>query len=190
MDRVYIDVGQEAEDNPLRVFPGAGADYTLELIHRCVMLAPPSWLLLLLTPPGHGNAKGLLAIQRTNVGLWAGACAQACMRQSCCCCGAAQAGAAALLFDAAAASLAVGCKLFRRPAGCAARPYCIRVHMGCHVEQPLSGMPASLGECMCCCCRNGLRDLGVWNPHTQMPDRSLYRHFVALSSGAIARPVT
>jgi hypothetical protein len=43
---------------------------------------------------------------------------------------------------------------------------------------------------MCCCCRNGLRDLGVWNPHTQMPDRSLYRHFVALSSGAIARPVT
>ena len=34
MDRVYIDVGKEGESEPLRIYPGAGADYTLELIHR------------------------------------------------------------------------------------------------------------------------------------------------------------
>src|SRR5579875_439330 len=38
--------------------------------------------------------------------------------------------------------------------------------------------------------REGLRDLGVWNPYTELPDRDLYRAFVALASGAIARPVT
>ena len=37
--------------------------------------------------------------------------------------------------------------------------------------------------------RVGLRDLGLWNPHTELADRELYKHFVALSSGAIARPV-
>ena len=75
MDRVYIDVGQEAEDNPLRVFPGAGADYTLELIHRC----------------GAGTAPAIGAADAARAGRreggcwlltapwvpWAGSCAQA-----------------------------------------------------------------------------------------------------------------
>ena len=37
--------------------------------------------------------------------------------------------------------------------------------------------------------RSGFRDLGVWNPLTELPDHSLHRNFVAYSSGAIARPV-
>ncbi len=37
--------------------------------------------------------------------------------------------------------------------------------------------------------RLGLRDLGLWNPHTELADRELYKGFVAMASGAIARPV-
>lgn len=37
--------------------------------------------------------------------------------------------------------------------------------------------------------RDGFRDLGLWNPHQDLPDPTMYKDFVAFSSGAIARPV-
>ena len=37
--------------------------------------------------------------------------------------------------------------------------------------------------------RGGFRDLGVWNPMAELPNQSLFKKFVAYSSGAIARPV-
>jgi hypothetical protein len=38
--------------------------------------------------------------------------------------------------------------------------------------------------------RQGFRDVGLWNPHLDLLNRTLYREFVAFSSGTIARPVT
>ncbi len=37
--------------------------------------------------------------------------------------------------------------------------------------------------------REGFRDLGLWNPHHDLPDPSMFNDFVAFSSGEIARPV-
>ena len=37
--------------------------------------------------------------------------------------------------------------------------------------------------------RQGFRDLGVWNPHDDLPDLTISAQFVAFSSGEIARPV-
>ncbi|CAL8465383.1 g4919 [Coccomyxa elongata] len=37
--------------------------------------------------------------------------------------------------------------------------------------------------------RQGFRDLGLWNPHDDLPDPTMSQQFVAFSSGEIARPV-
>ncbi|EIE23136.1 hypothetical protein COCSUDRAFT_66177 [Coccomyxa subellipsoidea C-169] len=37
--------------------------------------------------------------------------------------------------------------------------------------------------------REGFRDLGLWNPHHDLPDPSMFNDFIAFSSGEIARPV-
>lgn len=37
--------------------------------------------------------------------------------------------------------------------------------------------------------RAGFRDLGLWNPHYDLPDPTMFEDFVAFSSGEIARPV-
>lgn len=52
MDRVYIDVGKEGESEALRVYPGSGADYTLELIHRYHLHYLPA------VPRCFGDARG------------------------------------------------------------------------------------------------------------------------------------
>lgn len=37
--------------------------------------------------------------------------------------------------------------------------------------------------------RQGFRDLGLWNPHDDLPDPTMSQQFVAFSGGEIARPV-